>query len=513
MRKTVVVIPAALLLILCLVLILRYASPDEASGNAVVKPTAENTATTAQMPASPTEGEAATPTDASDTARATPQTPTPDALPAADISQVAASESDSGTCFPYRPNSVYAPETGHHVHRPFLSTWQKLGPAILGLPITEPLTLDSQTVQYFEHGRLEYHPGTIDTGPEILLTSLGSWKAEQLDNPAFTPQPEGQYADDPSASYVEQTGHYVRAPLVAFWEANGGSAIFGNPISDQFDQDGKLVQYFEAMRLEWIKSPSGEGGAVQVGELGSEFAESNGIDLAPVQRKAGVPNYNAQPDAQPVHIPAILYHKIGAPETRYRVSLWSFEQQLVWLRENGYTSITMDQAYAAVYRGAPLPEKPILITFDDGWAGQWEAASLLDAYGMHGVFFIMPNKIELTHDQVRDLLRRGHEIGSHSVTHADLTDIPDEDLRTEIVSSKAMIEEITGEDVDYLAYPYGKFDEHVISIVQSAGYCGAAEALHPNGATWAPETRWNQPRVDIPGEINLDEFANLIESL
>ena len=430
-----------------------------------------------------------------------------EALPTLDISYLAQQPGNEEECFPRRINSVYVPETGHHVNQPFLSYWQALGIDTIGFPISEPVPGKGSTSQYFERGRLDYYSSTDESGPRMRLAALGEWAAQQADNSAFEPMPPNAYPQGETTRYFEQSGHFLRAPFTGFWQENGGRPIFGHPISDQFEEDGELVQYFQGARLEWHE----EDQAVLVSEIGRELATDLQVEQAPVERRAGAVDYNWEPSPTSMRIPTLMYHRLGAPESRYQISLWMFEQQLIWLRDNGYRSITMDQAYAAVYRGADLPEKPILITFDDGWAGQWEAAALLDAYGMHGVFFIMPQKIEINHDQVRDLLRRGHEIGSHSVTHPRLTEVSDDELWHEVISSKSMIEEIIGSRVDYFAYPYGDHDERVSNAVAAAGYCGGVRAMRRDGVTWTPDTRWTQPRIEIPGAIDLSTFASLVE--
>ena len=77
-----------------------------------------------------------------------------------------------------------------------------------------------------------------------------------------------------------------------------------------------------------------------------------------------------------------MYHNIGPAEGRYEIPLWKFEQQLDWLRDNGYTTVTISQVFDYMEGTGVLPERPVVLTFDDAYASQWDAAAALDAAGV-----------------------------------------------------------------------------------------------------------------------------------
>jgi hypothetical protein len=162
------------------------------------------------------------------------------------------------------------PQTGSCVHRPFLAHWRANGGIqIFGLPLADAgfeVLEDRQLhlVQYFERARFEYHPG--NTPPhDILLGQFG----RQL-HPADPP-----VAAQPGMTYFTETGHNVAADFLAYWQANGGLAQFGYPLSEVFREtleDGQEyeVQYFERARFE--RHPrNGPPHTVQVGEFGRAF--------------------------------------------------------------------------------------------------------------------------------------------------------------------------------------------------------------------------------------------------
>ena len=418
---------------------------------------------------------------------------------------LAAADSD---CWNTATGPIYVPETGHHIDEPFLSVWRQYDLSIVGYPISEALEIDGMTVQYFERARFERHPEYAGTQYEVLLTQLGRWIATTQNDPAFVSLPADLNQPDPEAKYYPETGHYLQAPFRDYWENNGDLPVFGYPISEMLLENGLLVQYFERARFERHPENAGTPYEIELGHLGRQLADADSIDQTAVQQSPDTIANIGTPELRSYRIPALEYHRFGTPTSRYQVSFWAFEQQLIWLRDNGYTSVTISQVYGAIYGGGNLPDKPVMITIDDGFATHWEAAALLEQYGMRGVFFIVPNQ-GLTYDQIREMSERGHEIGSHTFKHPDLTLLSDSDLWHEISDSRYTLSEIIGKPVQYFAYPYGLWNDRVASTVAAAGYCGAVQAW--GGKSWTPEARWNEPRIEVAGELSLAGFATLVE--
>ena len=144
-------------------------------------------------------------------------------------------------------------ETGHTLAYVFREFFDRHGGlSIFGLPLTEVFVEDGRPVQYFERARLEWHAtlGIVQAG------HLGRWAAEQQQqHPAFRPV-ERSAVSDPAAGYFAETGHSLRGEFKAYWQAQGGLAVFGFPLSEELvernPQDGNeyVVQYFERARFE-----------------------------------------------------------------------------------------------------------------------------------------------------------------------------------------------------------------------------------------------------------------------
>ena len=420
------------------------------------------------------------------------------------------------------PTVVYFPVTGHHVADSFLSTWRRLGGlATFGYPLTEAMTDPDTglTVQYFERERFEYHPENAGTEWEVQFALLGSWLAEGRTEPAFVPiHANPPPAESPSRSYFAPTGHYLAYGFKSYWEKQGGLRIFGYPISEELSEvnvdtgQTYTVQYFERARFEYHPEYAGTRSEVLLGRLGAQRVARLGLDTAPAPRKEGVPDYDeslwAPPPPRSFDISVLMYHQVGDSASRYTIPLWRFEQQLDWLRDNGYHTVTISEVYDAVAGIRTLPSKPVAITFDDGYAAQWGAAQAMNARGMRGTFFILSGASPLADWQIRAMADAGHEIGSHSISHPDLTTLSDARLRSELVDSRARLQAVSGQPVDIFAYPYGAWNSRVASAVEAAGYRAAVHAW--GGTWWSPDKWWIEPRIEIAGTLSLAEFAGYV---
>jgi probable HAF family extracellular repeat protein len=186
---------------------------------------------------------------------------------------VASTGSDAFLLTPTGPTSQYFAPTGKTVSGPFLAYWEQHGGlAINGYPISDPFveTLEDGTphlVQYFERVRLEYHPEAADPQYQMLLGQFGR-RIHGGADPAV--------AAIPGATYFAETGHNVTRPeFAAYWQAHGGLAQFGYPLTEEFtetlgDGNSYIVQYFERARFEWHPE-NGDPYRVLLGQFGRQI--------------------------------------------------------------------------------------------------------------------------------------------------------------------------------------------------------------------------------------------------
>jgi peptidoglycan/xylan/chitin deacetylase (PgdA/CDA1 family) len=182
-------------------------------------------------------------------------------------------------------------------------------------------------------------------------------------------------------------------------------------------------------------------------------------------------------------VPILLYHRIAAPPPGESQALYVpprlFARQVRALARAGYTAVTLAQARRHWDGGRRLPSKPVVLSFDDGFHDQYRhAARTLRARGWPGVLYLQFGRLgetgAVTRRQVRRMLRDGWELGAHSLSHADLTEVGAEQLQAEVAGSRDALRRTFPEaPVDSFAYPYGRFDAAVVAAVRAAGYADA----------------------------------------
>lgn len=227
-------------------------------------------------------------------------------------------------------------------------------------------------------------------------------------------------------------------------------------------------------------------GAVQVANWAGEpesglttLVQNLGPQVAAYLNPSPWPEINER--AKEARVPILMYHDI-LPEKQvfFDVTPEEFEAHLQMIQENGLTPISLDQLAVHLRTGLPLPEKPVLLTFDDGYSGHYEYVyPLLKKYGYPATFSIYTAKVgkklgrsSVTWEQLREMAADPLvTIASHSVNHPpDLRELPDDKLQTEIVESKRVLEAELGIPIRHFTYPEGKYDERVATAVQQAGY-------------------------------------------
>jgi peptidoglycan/xylan/chitin deacetylase (PgdA/CDA1 family) len=185
-----------------------------------------------------------------------------------------------------------------------------------------------------------------------------------------------------------------------------------------------------------------------------------------------------------VVVPILMYHRINvpspsAPEITRRLTVHpaDFARQMRWLRSHGYQTVTQRELFGALLRGWPLGRRPIMITFDDGYRDAfYRAAPVLSRLGMRGTAYVITDRIAngdpdfLSWGLLRALERQGIEIGSHSVSHRDLTQLSGCETLRELAESRRTLERGLGHPVQWFAYPFGAYDERVERLARRAGY-------------------------------------------
>ena len=217
-------------------------------------------------------------------------------------------------------------------------------------------------------------------------------------------------------------------------------------------------------------------------------------------------------------VPILMYHYISVPPPgadRYRLDLSvtpeNLDAQLAWLAENGYTTITLQDLLYHLTLGWTLPEKPILLTFDDGYADAYgNAFPILQKYGFVGTFFIITDRITygesnyVTWDQVVEMHDAGMDIQSHTRTHLDLRGLSGAQLLWQILGSREAIETRIDKQVRFFCYPAGRYDANAIRALERFGYWAAVTTEY--GTTHSTAGLFTLNRIRIRRSDTLESF-------
>ena len=209
-------------------------------------------------------------------------------------------------------------------------------------------------------------------------------------------------------------------------------------------------------------------------------------------------------------IPILVYHHIDNQIGRWHVTPRKFEQQLIYLVAKGFHTLSMDTYLDALQNGTALPDKSIILTFDDGDSDAYDHAfPLLKKYGLSGTFFIVTGFVGkpayVTWKQVAEMQAAGIEIGAHTVHHPFLSQIHPTRALYEILWSRVDLFLHLGKMPDIFAYPYNDRNAETIFLTRLAGFRGAAAVAGHKGDT--RDNPFEIPRITIESGEGVRTFA------
>lgn len=178
----------------------------------------------------------------------------------------------------------------------------------------------------------------------------------------------------------------------------------------------------------------------------------------------------------PEKVSVLMYHMIGDIEDNSAVMTEeNLRWQMAYLKENGFHPITMREFYAYVKDGAPLPEKPVCITFDDGYADNYSIVyPLMKEYGFPWTIFVITGDVgkpqRVTWDELAEMAESGTvTVASHTVTHPHLAELSSDGQREEIEGAQRALREKLGIENPWLCYPYGSYNEETVRLAKEVG--------------------------------------------
>jgi len=187
----------------------------------------------------------------------------------------------------------------------------------------------------------------------------------------------------------------------------------------------------------------------------------------------------------------LMYHMVSEPkeppDARFACPPALFERHMAYLVRRGFRVVSLEEIYGALTGGLSLPDRSVAVTFDDGYADNYENAwPVLERLGIPATVFLVTGAVGrsnhwmegrgfsrrrmLSWSQVREMSDRGVSFGSHTASHPRLTELSPMQVEDELVSSRRALEDGLGKPVLSFAYPYGLVNDEVREAVERAGY-------------------------------------------
>lgn len=223
-------------------------------------------------------------------------------------------------------------------------------------------------------------------------------------------------------------------------------------------------------------------------------------------------NAPAEPKAVPVSVPILMYHSISEEKNNDAVIAKElFAEQMAFLSREKFNPITLDELYAYVTEGKPLPAKPVVLTFDDGYRDTYEIVyPILKRYGFASTLFIPATFIgeRLTLAELKEMKASGMAIMSHSLTHRELAPMTAQEQAEEIIKSKQQLDSLLAQDTRYFCYPNGSYNADTLRLLREQGF-KLAVTIEP-GWVKPGDERLTLKRVWIGNSVTLPYFKERV---
>jgi peptidoglycan/xylan/chitin deacetylase (PgdA/CDA1 family) len=218
-------------------------------------------------------------------------------------------------------------------------------------------------------------------------------------------------------------------------------------------------------------------------------------------------------------VPILCYHQLrdwkptdSKTARDYIVPVERFKAQLKILADSGYSTILPEQLDNYLAYGDPLPEKPVMLTFDDGDLDQYTLAyPEMKKYGFKGVFFVMTVALNkpryLSKQQVKELSDNGHIIGSHTWDHKNVKKYEAADWAVQVEKPSKLLESITGKPVEYFAYPFGLWNPEAIPFLKERGFKAAFQLSDKRDPK---DPLHSIRRIIVPGEWSAETMYKVM---
>ncbi len=223
-----------------------------------------------------------------------------------------------------------------------------------------------------------------------------------------------------------------------------------------------------------------------------------------------------------IRVPILMYHYVGelpsdADEFRVNLTVSTdlFRAHLQYLADGGYTTISFADLEAALRDGVPLPEKPVILTFDDGHIDHYtNVFPALRDFGQTGTFFLISGRIDaldsayISWDQAREMAEAGMSMEAHTKYHPDLRERTNDFLTYEVVGSIESIAAHTGQRPRFFAFPGGRYDDAALALLDTTNIQRAVTTEF--GSLHTTDNTLLLPRLRVSNDTSVSGLAYLL---
>lgn len=210
-------------------------------------------------------------------------------------------------------------------------------------------------------------------------------------------------------------------------------------------------------------------------------------------------------------VPVLMYHSISNKKgNEIQMSKDLFEIQMKFLKDNNYITLSLDELYDFLSFNKPIPKKSVVITFDDGYIDNYlNAYPILKKYNFRATIFVITDNVDkyshtINSNEIKEMSLNGIDIMSHTEKHEDLSSINYDKQLYSMKTSKSFLEKILNKRINYIAYPYGKWNASTLKAAKDSGYTMAFST----SGTWSDKSDgiYKLDRVYINSNSTLSEF-------
>lgn len=218
---------------------------------------------------------------------------------------------------------------------------------------------------------------------------------------------------------------------------------------------------------------------------------------------------------KPAHLPILMYHSISKGNgNSLRVPKEKFAQEMKWLKDHGYYTLSPAETYAVLTQGKKPREKCVLITLDDGYVDNYyNAYPILQRYDMKATVFMIGNAVgaknHLTKQQLMDMHQHGISIESHTIHHWELNRLRASLQRNELIHSKHFLDRLFQQNTIMLSYPSGRYNAETLRLAEQSGY-KMAVTTKPGSAS-SSQGMFTLHRIRVTPGMSVQGFGRIVD--